>query len=108
LPVEGENEKKWELIVSINPGGPNGGSAVQYFIGDFDGINFTCDDVKTNVKWADYGHDFYAVVTCCKEKDRKSRECQLFLSFFITYDITYYFYIKFPLFSKNVYDILSS
>jgi fructan beta-fructosidase len=29
------------LIVSINPGGPNGGSGTQYFIGDFDGSVFT-------------------------------------------------------------------
>ena len=27
----------WVLIVNINPGGPNGGSATQYFLGDFDG-----------------------------------------------------------------------
>ncbi|MDE6341621.1 MAG: DUF4980 domain-containing protein, partial [Muribaculaceae bacterium] len=31
LPVAGTNEKKWVLICNINPGGPFGGSAVQYF-----------------------------------------------------------------------------
>lgn len=61
--VEGENEKQWVLIVSINPGGPNGGSVVQYFVGDFDGTTFTCVDDKDHVKWADYGRDFYAAVT---------------------------------------------
>nr|WP_263324431.1 glycoside hydrolase family 32 protein [Neobacillus sp. Marseille-Q6967] len=63
LEVEGESEKKWVLIVSINPGGPNGGSVVQYFVGHFDGTTFTCDDTKDTVKWADHGRDFYAAVT---------------------------------------------
>jgi fructan beta-fructosidase len=63
LSVEGEDQKKWVLIVSINPGGPNGGSVVQYFTGEFDGTTFTCDDSKDVVKWADFGRDFYAAVT---------------------------------------------
>lgn len=63
LEIEGENAKKWVLIVSINPGGPNGGSAVQYFTGDFDGITFAADMEKERVQWADYGRDFYAAVT---------------------------------------------
>ncbi|MFC0559127.1 glycoside hydrolase family 32 protein [Halalkalibacter alkalisediminis] len=63
LEVEREQDKKWVLIVSMNPGGPNGGSAIQYFIGDFDGTTFTCDDEKDTVKWADFGRDFYAAVT---------------------------------------------
>ena len=37
LPVEGTNEKKWVLICNLNPGGPFGGSAAQYFVGSFDG-----------------------------------------------------------------------
>ncbi|WP_052144536.1 glycoside hydrolase family 32 protein [Halalkalibacter okhensis] len=63
MEVKGENEKKWVLIVSINPGGPNGGSVVQYFIGDFDGKTFTCDDSNETVRWADPGRDFYAAVS---------------------------------------------
>jgi fructan beta-fructosidase len=43
LPVNETNEEKWVLLVSINPGGPNGGSATQYFIGDFDGRQFRLD-----------------------------------------------------------------
>ena len=31
----------WVLIVNLNPGGPNGGSATQYFVGDFNGKIFT-------------------------------------------------------------------
>jgi fructan beta-fructosidase len=61
LPVEGTNNSKWVLIVSINPGGPNGGSATQYFVGDFDGKNFT--PANTNTQWIDYGTDDYAGVT---------------------------------------------
>lgn len=56
-----DGEEKWVLLVSINPGGPNGGSATQYFIGDFDGSEFTADSDK--VKWLDYGADNYAGVT---------------------------------------------
>ncbi|MHA6246948.1 glycoside hydrolase family 32 protein [Pontibacter sp. CAU 1760] len=44
LPVEGTNQEKWVLLVSINPGGPNGGSATQYFVGEFDGNKFVLDD----------------------------------------------------------------
>ncbi|REJ06502.1 glycoside hydrolase family 32 protein [Halobacillus trueperi] len=58
-----EEGGKWVLIVSINPGGPNGGSAIQYFTGDFDGKVFHCDQPKEQVKWADFGRDFYAAVT---------------------------------------------
>ncbi|PRY88011.1 glycoside hydrolase family 32 protein [Mongoliibacter ruber] len=56
-----EGEEKWILFVSINPGGPQGGSATQYFIGDFDGKNFTTE--TTEVKWLDWGADNYAGVT---------------------------------------------
>ncbi|MCA0990700.1 glycoside hydrolase family 32 protein [Pseudalkalibacillus hwajinpoensis] len=58
-----EEGEKWVLIVSINPGGPNGGSAIQYFTGEFDGEVFHCDQPKEYVKWADFGRDFYAAVT---------------------------------------------
>ncbi|MGI4875767.1 MAG: glycoside hydrolase family 32 protein [Janthinobacterium lividum] len=51
----------WVLIVNLNPGGPNGGSATQYFVGQFDGHTFTPLNDKT--KWADYGPDEYAGVT---------------------------------------------
>ncbi len=43
LSVQGTSASRWVLLVSINPGGPNGGSATQYFIGDFDGHRFTLD-----------------------------------------------------------------
>lgn len=53
--------EKWMLLVSINPGGPNGGSATQYFIGNFDGQNYTAEG--ESIKWLDYGTDNYAGVT---------------------------------------------
>lgn len=53
---------KWILICNINPGGPFGGSATQYFVGDFDGHKFTCEDDSSEVKWMDYGKDHYATV----------------------------------------------
>jgi fructan beta-fructosidase len=52
---------KWAMLVSINPGAPNGGSGTQYFIGEFDGKTFTTD--KNESKWLDYGKDNYAGVT---------------------------------------------
>lgn len=61
LTVEGTNLKKWVLLVSINPGGPNGGSATQYFVGNFDGNKFSADANETS--WIDYGTDDYAGVT---------------------------------------------
>jgi len=66
LPVEGTGIKKWMLVCNINPGGPFGGSATQYFIGDFDGKTFSADtDSAGNVpvKWLDYGKDNYATVS---------------------------------------------
>ncbi len=60
LPVEGTNTTKWVMLVSCN-GGPNGGTATQYFIGDFDGKNYT---IQTQpISWIDYGTDNYAGVT---------------------------------------------
>mgnify|MGYP000049654006 CR=1 FL=1 len=61
LQIEGSEEKKWVLLISINPGAPNGGSGTQYFIGDFDGEKFTTDQTET--KWIDWGTDNYAGVT---------------------------------------------
>ncbi len=62
LPVEGTNEKRWVLICNLNPGGPFGGSATQYFVGTFDGKKFT-NQFPTKTKWMDYGKDHYATVT---------------------------------------------
>ncbi|WHY73004.1 glycoside hydrolase family 32 protein [Fictibacillus enclensis] len=63
LKVDGTDTKKWVLIVSINPGGPNGGSATQYFVGEFDGKAFHPDEGPADIRWADGGKDFYAAVS---------------------------------------------
>jgi fructan beta-fructosidase len=63
LQMENSDSTKWMLLVSINPGGPNGGSATQYFIGNFDGTNFTSDNPDSTILWMDYGRDNYAGVT---------------------------------------------
>lgn len=54
---------KWVLICNINPGGPFGGSATQYFVGTFDGHKFTCESKPEVTKWMDYGKDHYATVS---------------------------------------------
>jgi len=69
LKVEGTNEEKWVLIININPGGPNKGSAAQYFVGDFDGKTFKTDELFTKqlqnekAAWLDWGKDNYASVS---------------------------------------------
>jgi len=53
-------DHRWVLSININPGGPQGGSADQYFVGQFDGANFTEDHPGSGPHWADWGEDFYA------------------------------------------------
>jgi len=68
ITVEGSTEKKWVLLVSLTLGGPNGGSATQYFVGDFDGTRFTLDAqfarqlARDGAAWLDWGRDHYAGV----------------------------------------------
>jgi levanase/fructan beta-fructosidase len=74
LPVDGDPENlKWVLTVNLNPGGPNDGSAGQYFVGDFDGTTFTSATTVTDglqdpdrlgeYQWLDWGRDYYAAVS---------------------------------------------
>ncbi|MEO2064844.1 MAG: glycoside hydrolase family 32 protein [Christiangramia sp.] len=68
MKVEGSDEIKWVLIQSLNPGGYNGGSGTQYFVGDFDGKQFTPEKNMQNLEekhpfWIDFGRDNYAGVT---------------------------------------------
>ena len=68
LTVEGTNQTRWVLVVSMNPGGFAGGSGAQYFVGDFDGAVFTPERLvdSTNLAdfdWLDYGRDYYAAVS---------------------------------------------
>ncbi len=74
LPVDGDTRNhKWVLTVNLNPGGPNKGSAGQYFVGDFDGTTFTSATTVTEgvqdparlreYQWLDWGRDYYAAVS---------------------------------------------
>jgi len=60
LPIAGTRAKKWVLIISRNPGAPQGGTGVQYFVGNFDGTKFTSETSDSQKMWIDYGKDFYA------------------------------------------------
>jgi len=72
LTVEREQTQKWIMIISVNPGAPNGGSGTQYFLGEFDGEKFTCDTEKSKTLWIDYGPDNYAGITWANApNDRK-------------------------------------
>ena len=70
-----KNEKtgmsNWVLLCNINPGGPFGGSATQYFVGQFDGHKFTCESMPKVTKWMDYGKDHYATVSFCNAPDNR-------------------------------------
>ncbi len=59
VPVAGTNEFKWVLFISINPGAPQGGSATQYFVGNFDGQTFTPDTPV--IRFIDFAKDNYAM-----------------------------------------------
>ncbi len=69
IKVENSNEEKWVLLISVNPGAPNGGSGTQYFVGDFDGKNFKT--TQKDPKWFDNGADNYAGVTYNDAPDNK-------------------------------------
>ena len=70
-PTPNTTETKWVLICNINPGGPFGGSATQYFVGQFDGHKFTCESKPEITKWLDYGKDHYATVSFYNAPDNR-------------------------------------
>ncbi len=70
--IEGTKNEKWVLIQSIGRGGPtDGGSAIQYFVGEFNGLTFKNDNTSEKINWLDYGCDNYAAVTFCNAPDNK-------------------------------------
>ena len=69
IKVDNSKKEKWVLLISINPGAPNGGSGTQYFVGDFDGKSFKTNQKES--KWIDYGTDNYAGVTYNNAPDNK-------------------------------------
>ncbi|MFB9758153.1 aldose epimerase family protein [Ectobacillus funiculus] len=72
LPVDNDpNNTKWLLKVDINPGSVAGGSGGQYFIGAFDGMRFINENPPNEIRWVDYGKDFYAAQTWFNTGSRK-------------------------------------
>ncbi len=56
VPVEGmPGKKKWLLQMSQN-------ASMQYFVGEFDGVQFTNENPVTNINRPDYGPDYYAAI----------------------------------------------
>lgn len=80
LPLDGDPDNvKWVLTVNLNPGGPNKGSAGQYFVGSFDGTRFVSETTVTeglkdaerlnDYQWLDWGRDYYAAVSFADAPD---------------------------------------
>jgi fructan beta-fructosidase len=67
LPLPGGGSR-WVLLVSLNPGGPHGGSGTQYFVGHFDGRQFVPEHPE--LRWLDHGPDHYAGVTWHPQAER--------------------------------------
>jgi len=70
ISLDYKGQKKWVLLLSVNPGGPILGSGTMYFVGDFDGKSFKADELDYPL-WLDYGMDNYAGVTWSNTGDRK-------------------------------------
>jgi fructan beta-fructosidase len=54
--IEGTPDKKWVLTMSIS-------YAMQYFVGEFDGITFRNENPATKIFRPDYGPDYYAAIS---------------------------------------------
>ncbi|MDE7406926.1 MAG: glycoside hydrolase family 32 protein, partial [Muribaculaceae bacterium] len=54
LPVEGTDERRWVLVVSVN------WAREQYFVGEFDGTCFIPDSTDQAAQYVDDGLDYYA------------------------------------------------
>ena len=64
LAVDGDpNQQRWIMLVSLGSGAPNGGTATEYFVGDFDGRSFHNASPPQQINWMDHGSDNYATVT---------------------------------------------
>ena len=70
FPLALDGQTHWVLLVSLVKGGPNDGSATQYFVGKFDGSRFTADSAPT--RWLDHGPDNYAGVTWAHAPDQRA------------------------------------
>lgn len=59
VPIEGGDDAAWVLLLSVQSGGPAGGSGMQYLVVDYDGHTFA---PIGEARWVDFGSDFYAGV----------------------------------------------
>jgi fructan beta-fructosidase len=63
VPLEDHpDQTRWVLKVGLNPGGLQGGSGEQYFVGRFDGTRFTNENPPATTLWTDYGKDCYCAL----------------------------------------------
>lgn len=60
FPLEYQGKTHWIFILSVNPGGINNLSGTKYWIGNFDGKEFT---TSSEPQWLDWGRDNYAGIT---------------------------------------------
>lgn len=65
LPVEDAEgrptgKRRWVLEADMGSGAVAGGSGGEYFVGDFDGRQFTATQ---DARWVDFGRDFYAPIS---------------------------------------------
>jgi sucrose-6-phosphate hydrolase SacC (GH32 family) len=64
IPIDGNGPQRtrWVLKVGLNPGGFQGGSGEQYFIGSFGNGRFVNDNPAATTLWTDYGKDCYCAL----------------------------------------------
>ena len=73
LPIDGvKTGKNWVMLISLNPGGIEGGSGTQYFVGNFDGKSFNPSQNYEKPQWLDFGKDNYAGVTFSNMPDSRT------------------------------------
>ena len=63
IPASKGKDTIWALKVGLNPGAPQGGSGEQYFLGNFDGKNFTQLKEHGAQGWTNYGKDDYCAIS---------------------------------------------
>lgn len=61
--ADGHGPGIWALKIGLNPGALQGGSGEQYFLGSFDGKNFTVSNTRGSHGWTDYGKDDYCAIS---------------------------------------------
>lgn len=60
VPVEDSADTAWVLLISVQEGGPGGGSGMQYVVGELDDTGFRSTQ---GARWMDHGADFYAAIS---------------------------------------------